>query len=116
MENVMPKPTAEQGLWVATRRFITKHEFCGVLAGIAMVAALLTVKTAVECHSTLQLAHYDAPFLPSLLRAVVVWFWWAAVAFALWTLGQAHPKPVLLSRMAPVVQVYLRSRTWVSCA
>ena len=76
-----------------------------VAAGIAMVAALLTVKTAMECHSALQCAHYDVPFAPSLLRAVVVWYWWAAVAFVLWALGKYSLKPLLFSKSALAMQV-----------
>lgn len=69
------------------------------------VAAILTVKTAMECHSTLQLAHFDAPFLPSFLRAVVVWYWWAGVALVLWMFGKHSSKPLLLSKTAIAMQL-----------
>ena len=88
----------------AVPSFLT-HDFYAGAAALVAVAAILTLKTAMECHSTLQLAHYDAPFLPSFLRAVVVWYWWAAVALILWILGKHSLKPLLLSRATVLLQV-----------
>ena len=105
MKSTMQPQVVPQRAGDAIRSFLTRHEIYGVAAGIAMVAALLTVKTAMECHSALQCAHYDVPFAPSLLRAVVVWYWWAAVAFVLWALGKYSLKPLLFSKSALAMQV-----------
>lgn len=87
------------------RSFFARHEYFSGIIAVLAVAAILTVKTAMECHSTLLLAHYDAPFLPSFLRAIVVWYWWAAVALVLWRLEKHSSQPLLFSKMAILTQV-----------
>ncbi len=56
--------------------------------GVFAVAAILSIKTAMECHGAIALSHFDAPFIASLLRSLVVWYWWAAVALVLWALSE----------------------------
>jgi two-component sensor histidine kinase len=58
------------------------------LAVVSLVAGILTVLTARECHHTLQLNHMQAPFAPSLLYGCVTWIWWIAFTVVLWTLAE----------------------------
>ena len=64
---------------------------------ILVVAAILSLKTGMECHGTVVLSYPDAPFLPSLLRALVVWYWWALVALVLWAWSERSVKPLSFS-------------------
>jgi signal transduction histidine kinase len=60
------------------------------LAVVSLIAWILAVLTARECHRNLELNHI-APFAPSLLYGCVTWFWWVAVTVALWTRAQRWP-------------------------
>ena len=77
--------------------------------GVSAVAGILSVKTAMECHGALVLAHFDAPLLPSLLRALVVWYWWAIVALVLWALGERTTKLLRFSRQMILYQLCIGS-------
>jgi hypothetical protein len=61
------------------------------LAVVSLVAGILTVLTARECHHTLQLNHIQAPFAPSLLYGCVTWSWWIAFTVVLWMLAERRP-------------------------
>jgi hypothetical protein len=63
---------------------------------VLTVAGILSFKTGVECHSTIICTYPSAPFLPSLLRALVVWYWWAIVALVLWAWSSRSAKPLTL--------------------
>jgi hypothetical protein len=52
-----------------------------------LIAGILAVLTARECHLNLKLNHVQAPFAPSFLYGCVTWIWWVAVILALWTLA-----------------------------
>ncbi len=73
-----------------------QKRYLPVLLCLAVTGAL-TLKTAFECHSTLVMRHYDAPFTPSLLRSSVVWGWWGTCALVLWNLSGRWPRRFHLS-------------------
>jgi hypothetical protein len=73
------------------------------LAVVSLVAGILTVLTARECHHTLQLNHIQAPFAPSLLYGCAIWIWWIAFTVVLWRLAERWPsvfKPSIQTIMA----------------
>lgn len=57
------------------------------LAVVCLIAGILAVLTARECHLNLKLNHVQASFVPSLLYGCVTWIWWVAVILVLWTLA-----------------------------
>ena len=69
------------------------------------VAGILSMKTAMECHAGMVLGHFNGPLLPSLLRALVVWYWWAFVALVLWVLGERTIKPLRFSGEIVLIQL-----------
>lgn len=61
------------------------------LAVVCLIAEILAVLTARECHLNLEFNHVHASFAPSLLYGSVTWIWWAAVTIVLWTLAERWP-------------------------
>jgi sensor histidine kinase YesM len=59
---------------------------------ILLMAVVLSVMTANECHSTFEVHHQIVSRTPSLIYGAVTWSWWVAVACALWSYGQKHPR------------------------
>ncbi len=92
---------------VKTGRSVARYLLHSRTLGVAAVAGMLSIKTAMECHGAMVLAHFNAPLLPSLLRAFVVWYWWALVALALWALGERTGKLLTFSRQMILVQLSL---------
>ncbi len=72
---------------------------------VLVVAGILSCKTGMECHSTVILSYPDAPFVPSLLRAFVVWYWWAVVALVLWAWMERSAKPLGLQPRVILTQL-----------
>ena len=74
------------------------------LAVVSLMAGLLAVLTAQECHHTLERRHHlHAPFAPSLVYGSVTWIWWVAITLALWILANRWPtvlKPSIKMAMA----------------
>ena len=55
---------------------------------VSCLAALPAVVTAIQCHSTAAQMTPHALLAPSLLYGFVLWYWWAAVAMVLWSVGR----------------------------
>ncbi len=92
-------PADQTGSWLAS---IAAHG--GGLA-VLIVAGILSVKTGTECHSTIICTYANAPFLPSFLRALVVWYWWAIVALVLWAWSKRSAKPLSLKPSVILAQL-----------
>lgn len=62
------------------------------LAVVSLIAGILAILTARECHHNLELNHIQAPFAPSLLYGCVTWIWWVVCTVVLWTLAERWPE------------------------
>lgn len=51
---------------------------------ITILASLLAGEVAADCHSTVLATHAGAPFLPSLLYGVTMWWWWGLFTCIFW--------------------------------
>ncbi len=73
------------------------------LAVVSLIAGILAVVIARDCHRNLEVHHLQAPFAPSLLYGGVYWIWWVMVTLVLWMLVDRWPassKPTGLAVMA----------------
>ena len=61
----------------------TRGRLPGVHVFVWMLATILALITANECHSVL--------YLPSLLYGVALWGWWGAIASVTWNVGKKRP-------------------------
>lgn len=61
------------------------------MAVVSLVAGILAVLTARECHHNLELNYLHAPFAPSLLYGCVTWIWWDVFTVVLWSLAERWP-------------------------
>jgi hypothetical protein len=76
------------------------------LAVVSLIAGILAVLTARECHHNLQLNHHlHAPFAPSLLYGCVTWIWWVVFTVVLWTLAERWPTVLKPSARSIVVHL-----------
>ena len=75
------------------------------LAVVSLVAGVLAVLTARECHYNLELNHLQASFAPSLLYGCVTWLWWIVFTAALWILAKRWPEVLKPSSRTIVAQL-----------
>jgi two-component sensor histidine kinase len=58
------------------------------LTFVSLIAGVLAVLTAEECHHNLERAyHIEASFTPSLAYGAVTWMWWVVIPALLWMLA-----------------------------
>jgi len=93
-----------------------------------VVAGVLAVLTARECHFNFALRHIKVSFVPSLWFGIVTWFWWASVVIALWMFAgrqfavlRVSPRMVLahlsVACVLAVLHFYMLQRTiWWAAA
>jgi signal transduction histidine kinase len=75
-----------------------------------IIAALLAVATAIECHSPSSAAFDSfASWVCSLAYGCVLWLWWALVADVLWRAGNCWPMALRVSPAALGVQIAVGS-------
>jgi len=74
------------------------------------IAGILTLATAIECHTSVTQHALQTPWTPSLLYGCALWLWWAAVVYLLWTASsrwtavlQTSAKNVLLQFFIGIV-------------
>lgn len=67
------------------------------LPAMMLIAIILTVMTANECHNGFTGRHIVASYVPSLLFGFVTWFWWVAVVTMLWWCAQKWPALLRIS-------------------
>ncbi len=53
---------------------------------IAVLASLLAIEVAADCHSTVLAAHAGVSILPSFFYGIAVWWWWGLLTCAFWVL------------------------------
>lgn len=61
------------------------------LAAVSLIAGILSILTARECHLNLEAHGLHAPFSPSLLYGCVIWGWWVLFTVLLWHLAARWP-------------------------
>jgi two-component system, LytTR family, sensor kinase len=62
------------------------------LAVVSLIAGILAMLTAQECHLNLERRHHlQASFAPSLAYGGVTWIWWVGITLALWILANRWP-------------------------
>lgn len=62
------------------------------LAVVSLIAGILAMLTAQECHLNLERRHHlQAPFAPSLAYGGVTWIWWVGIILALWIFANRWP-------------------------
>ena len=76
-----------------------------------IVATVLAVATAVQCHEYATATFPRASWIPSLIYGVVLWFWWAAIGLALWMIAWHWPKLAVISFKAAILQVLIAAGT-----
>jgi signal transduction histidine kinase len=54
------------------------------LTVVSLIAGILAVLVARDCHRNLEFHHVQAPFVASLLYGGVYWIWWVGVTLVLW--------------------------------
>lgn len=62
-----------------------------VLALISILASLLAVEVAAECHSGVIASHAVAPVFPSLVYGLAVWYWWGLFICVFWATLRQWP-------------------------
>lgn len=66
-------------------------------AAVALVAGILSILTARECHLNLEAHGLHASFSPSLLYGCVIWGWWIPFTALLWHFASRSPSRLKLS-------------------
>lgn len=61
------------------------------LFAVSLLAGILAILTARECHLNLQAHGLYAPFSPSLLYGCVIWVWWVLFTAMLWRFASRWP-------------------------
>jgi sensor histidine kinase YesM len=79
---------------------LASRSFLGCRAGLlpVCIASLLAAATVFECHSS---------YLPSLVYAVVLWLWWAAVAQIFWSVIRKWPQVLSFSPRNMALQIII---------
>ena len=71
------------------------------------LAGILALAAAIECHTVATTIAPGTPWAPSLIYGIVLWFWWAAVAYLLWIAGRRRPAFLRLSFPNVLLQIAL---------
>ena len=72
---------------------------------VLCVSGILTLVTAIECHTFLTQTGLHAPIAPSLLYGAVLWLWWGAAAHILWGISRKWPGVLKLSVKSVALQI-----------
>jgi len=70
------------------------------ISATLVVAGVLAVLTARECHLNFVIRHIAVSFVPSLWFGIVTWFWWATIFIILW---------MFAARQSAILRVSLRA-------
>lgn len=88
----------------------------GVLL-VQCVALGLAYIAARECHGVVTHTEPDAPFLPSLIYGLVLWYWWGIAATVIWKLAERSGKnfftPASAAKHALLGVVFAGSHPWM---
>jgi signal transduction histidine kinase len=63
----------------------------GAGAIVLSIAGLLAAATAVTCHTSASILAPGISWIPSAIYGVILWLWWAGVAYLLWRTGDRYP-------------------------
>lgn len=55
------------------------------------IAGILAVVTAITCHTYGSMLAPGISWIPSAIYGVILWLWWAGIAFILWRTGNHYP-------------------------